>query len=74
MSRAGERLHRLEQNAEYRNGDGRGCVVHIREGETFEQAARRQGLSDGVLVIGEIMAPDDWCRAAKAQQADLVRG
>ena len=75
MSRLIEtRLCRLEQCSEYRAADGRGCVCHIREGETFGQACKRQGLTGGVLVIPEILPPDDWCRIAKAQQAELTKG
>ena len=74
MSRLIEtRLCRLEQSAQFHDGDGQGCVCHVREGETFEQACNRQRLSGGVLVIGETMTPEDWCRAAKAQQAELTR-
>lgn len=28
---------------------------------------------DGVLVIGSVMSPDDWEKAAKAQQAELIK-
>ncbi len=75
MSRAIEnRLIRLEQFACYRTGGSLGCVVHCRDGESFEQAAKRQGFTGGgLLCIGEVMAPDDWSRAAKAQQAELTR-
>ena len=75
MTRAIEsRLIRLEQFASYRGGGGNGCVVHCRDGESFEMAAKRQGFTDGgYLCIGETMTPGDWSRAAKAQQAELVR-
>lgn len=68
------RLIRLEQFASYRTGGGLGCVVHIRNGESFEQAAKRQGFTaGGLLCIGETMTTDDWCRSAKAQQEELTR-
>ncbi len=68
------RLLALEQIAVHRSAGGLGCVVHCRDGESFEQAAKRQGFGDGgYLCIGETMTPDDWSRAAKAQQAELVK-
>lgn len=74
MSRAIEsRLAKLEQSAVHCSAGGLGCVVHCRDGETFEQAAKRQGFTDGgYLCIGETMTPEDWSRAAKAQQAELT--
>lgn len=70
------RLTRLEQKAIHQSGGGLGIVVSPRDGETFEQAAKRQGFtgSGGLLCIGETMAPEDWNRAAKAQQEALIRG
>jgi hypothetical protein len=74
MSRAIEsRIIHLEQCAVLNSPGGLGCVVHCREGEPFEVAAKRQGFTGGgLLCIGEVMAPDDWCRAAKAQQMALM--
>lgn len=68
------RLIRLEQFASYQSAGGMGCVVSPRSGETFEQAAKRQGFTaGGLLCIGETMTPGDWSRAAKAQQAEMTR-
>lgn len=73
MSRAiKSRIIRLEQCVVDNSAGGLGCVVHCREGEPFEVAAKRQGFTGGgVLCIPEVMTPDDWCRAAKAQQMAL---
>ena len=49
--------------------------VHHREGETFDQAAHRQGITTGsYLSIAEPMAMTDWCEAARVQQAAMVAG
>ena len=69
MSRAiKSRIIRLEQCVVDNSAGGLGCVVHCRDGETFEQAAKRQGFTGGGVLL---MTPDDWCRAAKAQQMAL---
>lgn len=74
MNSIERRIIYLEQCAVHRSAGGLGCVVSPRDGEPFDVAAKRQGFtgSGGVLCIGEVMNPDDWCRAAKAQQAKLL--
>lgn len=45
-----------------------GCVYES------EQAARAAGATGGVLLIPAALPTDEWCAAAKAQQAELTRG
>jgi len=48
-------------------------AIFHRDGESFEQAAARQGITSGrYLSIPEPMTEAAWCEAAKVQQAELV--
>ena len=39
-----------------------------------DEAARAAGFTGGFIVIGATMPTDEWCAAAKQQQADLMKG
>jgi hypothetical protein len=69
------RLARLEQRFQYSRSDGVGCAIHLQGCESVADACRRLGLPDcrGRIVVGEVMAPEDWNNAAKAQQSASVR-
>ncbi len=38
------------------------------------EAACAAGAMGGVLIIGPVMTPDQWCEAARKQQTELTRG
>lgn len=68
------RITALEQKASHQAGGGLGIVVSPREGETFEEAAKRQGFTaGGYLCIGETMTPEAWDAAARVQQETLTQ-
>lgn len=51
------------------------CVVTFAWGEDPEEAiarAARQGVSGGVLVVGEVLAPEVWCQLAADHQQRLL--
>jgi hypothetical protein len=54
----------------YRSG-----VIAMRDMETFEEACRRLGVTDGsFLVVREVLPPDQWTAVARLQQSLLTRG
>lgn len=55
-----------------------GCAVIVKmDGETFENAVKRLGLSNddvrGCIVVSEPLPIEEWCRRARLQQDDLIR-
>lgn len=52
-----------------------GCAVWLKLGETFEQACKRLGITDGrFIVVGRPMTVDEFNKVAPEQQARLVAG
>jgi hypothetical protein len=48
--------------------------IHHRDGESFEQAAARQGITTGrYLSIAEPMAVNEWGEAAREQQKQITQ-
>lgn len=48
--------------------------VHHREGESFEDAAARQGITTGrYLSIAEPMSVSEWCEVAREQQQQITQ-
>jgi hypothetical protein len=49
--------------------------IHHRDGESFEDAAARQGITTGrYLSIAKPMGIEEWCEVARVQQQQLFQG